>query len=149
MALGVLSKHYSNNKTFYSISCNPINHLSNVILFSFNILMVSVHFELASCLNQPLFLFSRPKPGIANNIELVSIEELVKLKSVFDIIAHWAVDLLKAKTRHLVQATSSCKDANETRDVLLEHTRPLTALIGMLTSQCHIGKSPVCDNGVI
>ena len=64
----------------------------------------------------------------------------MKLKSVFDIIAHWAIDLLKKKVRELAHATSSCKDANEAKDALLDHARPLTALIGMLTSQCHIGR---------
>ena len=65
----------------------------------------------------------------------------MKLKSVFDIIAHWAIDLLKKKVRELATATSFCKDASEAKDALLDHARPLTALIGMLTSQCHIGRS--------
>ena len=70
---------------------------------------------------------------------MVSVEEFVKLKSVFDIIAHWAVKVLKKKVQKLASATASCKDANEARTVFLDYARSLTTLIGMLTSQCHIG----------
>ena len=64
----------------------------------------------------------------------------MKLKSVFDIIAHWAVDLLRKRVRKLSESIEACKDSKEIKEVVLERARFLTALLGMLTSQSHLGR---------
>ena len=64
----------------------------------------------------------------------------MKLRSVFDVIAHWAADLLRKTVRDLSGAVASCKETGDVKEVVLLHARTLTAVLGMLTSQSHFGK---------
>ena len=70
----------------------------------------------------------------------MAVEELVKLKSVFDVIGHWVVDLLKKQVRLLNQMISNEENKNDLKQLILEHSRFLTVLLGMLASQTHLGK---------
>ncbi len=78
--------------------------------------------------------------GVTKDIELVAVEELVKLKSVFDVIGHWAVDLLTKTVRNLDEMVNGKEGGSDPKQTVLNHARVLTGLLGMLTSQCHLGK---------